>query len=203
MEIKVGDVVEFRDWEECRRLDGEYNGPGGFGGAKDAAFPNLIKNGGTISKINERRDQEIELVEDTRKNIKYLFSKRWVKRVVKPPIESYTFRDDTLELDQICNEAFIDGKYGWLAVGNDEAFIGLILPNEDFEPPLELMITKAPLLIGAYLVHKIKLEQIPSWIKVLNEYADLLKTSVAKLNDKIKDRSRVKEDPKKFKVILF
>lgn len=204
--MKVGDKVEFKSWEECRILDAKHGGPGGFI-TERSMFRDQLEAGGVVLHIES--EYRFTLEGDT---CNFTFDPRWIKNhqgetlgipLVKNQLETYTFRDEDADIRQICNDAFEDGKFSWIVIGEGRCFIGYMDHPVDISEEVLNTVIKEPALGGAYIVAEVRIESVALWVKALGEYTEQVKIRIEERDAFIKDRSRKKVDDNKYKVILF
>lgn len=128
---------------------------------------------------------------------------------IEPQEFQYHFKDDDINFKKICHDALEDDAPGWIVVGDDKAYVGLLRSGREVEIPVmpedfsrynnEFIryVNHYP-----YGIFEIPRENIHTWMKKVKQYCKDYKEHRKDLDSKIKDRDRAKGN-NTFKVIQY
>lgn len=124
---------------------------------------------------------------------------------------SWHFRDDNIDWDQITNDMLRDNIPAFYVEGDGKAYVGFIWCKESMDMSHKDWFITMPeydqfpvsLMNYPYDIAEVKPWDKDIWQKICKEFSKRYKSWGKDLDQKIKDRTRVKEDPSRFEVYTY
>jgi len=121
----------------------------------------------------------------------------------------WNFKDNEINFSQICNDCLKDNLPGFLVVGDNKAYVGLIHSGKQVGIPLNYTDFDRTGSFVSYIpdfpygIFEISLSKIGVWKEKLKKYSEDYKNWVKDLDKEIRNRDRDKTEASCYKVYAF